>query len=248
MRYTLEQFEAFLKNINLEDYRNRFSQIKTVEMDLPKNIQALDSIYNVYWNRDFISTETPPSFDEYYDIYYNSCQSDIETFWGKTGFGKDCDCFSKGLKARIYRTWASLITQIHGGYVAETVFGADSISQSTELDHKDIDILATYKGEEIKIQIKKESHRPEIGRMHKGMEAIEENGVYNIWYVVPKAEDYESSPFYKVGKQKGELRNSLKTFVKYNPDGTLDRLPNGFVIFTKKEFELIKQSIDNANV
>lgn len=45
MHYDLNTFTEFLKEINLEDYKNRFSQVKIVEMDLPKNIQALDLIY-----------------------------------------------------------------------------------------------------------------------------------------------------------------------------------------------------------
>lgn len=246
MHYNVNEFTDFLKNVNLEKYRERFSKIKTVEMDLPKNIQALDTIYGIYWNHDeYNNLSSPPQFDDYYDIYYKSCSSLAKEFAIKVGFGTSCDCFERGLKARIYRTWASLITQIHAGYVAESVFGKDSVKQGTELDHSDIDILANYKGNEIMIQVKKESHRPEIGRMHKGMEAVEENGIFNIWYVVPSPSDYLEKQYYlrdcKTGKQ-GELKQSLRPFVKFNKDGTLDRLDNGFVIFTKKEFEMIKET------
>ena len=108
-RFTLGQFEDFLKNVDLALYRERFSKIKTVEMDLPANIQALQTIYEQYWdNKDNLLR--PLSFDEYYEVYWNTHKKDIQVFWGNTGFGKDCDCFRKGLKARIYRTWVSLIT------------------------------------------------------------------------------------------------------------------------------------------
>ena len=248
MHYTLDDFTNFLRTVDLNSYREQFSKIKTVEMDLPRNIQALDSIYRIYWNNDYTLSGSIPTYDEYYELYYKSCEENIKTFWANTGFEMDCQCFPKGLKARIYRTWASLITQIHAGYVAESVFGNGSVEQSTDLDHKDIDILAHYKGRDIKIQIKKESHRPEIGRMHKGMSAIEKEGIFNIWYVVPNPNEYLYDPYYKVKARKGELRDSLKSFIKYNPEeGTLDRLDNGFVIFTQKEFILIKEAIDSEN-
>ena len=64
-------------------------------------------------------------------------------------------CFYKGLKARIYRTWASLITQIQGGYVAESVFGKGTVKMSEALDHKGADIQVNYKGHILNYQVKK---------------------------------------------------------------------------------------------
>jgi len=242
MRYTLKAFEQFLEQVDLDAYRKRFTHIKTVEMDLPRGIQALDAIYDVYWNDNNIGSETPMLFDEFYDEYYSRYKTDIENFGIRSGFGKDCNCFKNGLKARIYRTWASLITQIHAGYVAETVFGKGSVDQSTQLDHQEIDILVKYRGNEIKIQIKKESKRPEISRMQKAV--VDGAGYYNIWYVVP-SEAYYEEPCYKVGARKGQYRDCVKPFIKYNKEnGTLDRYNNGFVVFTTKEFELIKKEFD----
>lgn len=52
MRYTLSEFTNFLNTVRLAEYREKYSQIKIVEMDLPKNIQAIKAIYEVYWNKD----------------------------------------------------------------------------------------------------------------------------------------------------------------------------------------------------
>lgn len=240
-RFTLDQFENFLKGVDLNSYRQRFSKIKTVEMDLPKNIQALKTIYEQYWdNKD--SLENPLDFDEYYELYWKTNEKDIEDFWNNSGYGKTCDCFRNGLKARIYRTWASLITQIQGGYVAETVFGEGSVQMSSELDHKNIDIQIVNpkntKEIKLKIQIKKETHRPEIARMHKNV--ANENGVVDVYYIVPTPENY-ANPKYKVnGKnfKAGDYKPFVKDFIKWNPEaGTMDRLDNGFIIFTKHAFE-----------
>jgi len=240
MRYSHESFTNFLKTVSLDRYRTEYSKIKTVEMDLPRKIQALDSIYDIYWNKGN-NYQNPPSFDDYYNEYYKRHEMDIIAFWQSTGFGNDCNCFKTGLKARIYRTWASLITQIHAGYVAELVFGRDAVEMGTDLDHKGIDFLVTYNGKQLKIQVKKESKRPEIARMHSAI--IDSDGFYNIWYVVPSLHDYEN-PLYIVKAKEGLYRESVKSFIKYFPEtGTLDRLENGFIVFTTREFEIIKNSI-----
>lgn len=243
-RFTLEQFEKFLKSVDLSAYRERFSKIKTVEMDLPPNVQALQTIYEQYWdNKDNLSE--PLSFDEYYEVYWNTNEENIKAFWESTGFGRDCDCFKKGLKARIYRTWASLVTQIQGGYVAESVFGEGTVRMSAELDHQNIDIQIVNPdgSERLKIQIKKETHRPEIARMHKNVK--NENGAVDVYYIVVSQDAYDN-PLYKRngrGHKVGDEKPFVKDFVKWYPEtGTMDRLPNGFTIFTKNAFTGLEES------
>lgn len=235
-RFTLAQFTNFLKTVDLQSYREQFQFIKTVEMDLPKQIQALRTIYEQYWQNKCALAE-PVLFDDYYKVYWDEHENDIIKFWHTTGFGTNCDCFKKGLKARIYRTWVALITQIHGGYVAESVFGKNSVKMGTELDHKNVDILVVNSDGTVnlKIQIKKETHRPEIARMHKNVTST--GGIVDVYYIVPNYNEYENEPYYKIGKRKNELRDSLKEFIKFNTKGTLDRLPNGFVIFTPNAFK-----------
>ncbi len=236
MKFTYKQFTDFLSNINLQKYREKYSKIKIVEMDLPKNIQALTTIYEQYWqNKD--QKPTPLSFEEYYNVYFDRHEQDINSFWKTTGFGLECNCFLKGLEARIYRTWASLITQIHAGYVAESVFGVNTTKMGTELDHKNIDMLIQLPGgKELKIQIKKETHRPEFARRQENQHL--ESDIKDIFYIVPNAIDYEQNNYYKIGAKKGQLKDSLREFIKFNPThGTLDRLPNGFVVFTPNAFK-----------
>ena len=132
-----EKFDNFVKTINLEKYREQYSHIKIVEMDLPKNIQALKSLYKYYWTE--IDIQNIPDFENYYKLYYEDCKKEIEEFRIKTEMCENC--FNKGLKARIYRTWASLITQIHAGYVAEKVFGEGSVEMDDILDHSGKDFV-----------------------------------------------------------------------------------------------------------
>ena len=44
----LEQFEGFLAGINLDLYREQYRRIKIVELDMPRNVQALATMYDEY--------------------------------------------------------------------------------------------------------------------------------------------------------------------------------------------------------
>jgi hypothetical protein len=46
----VEKFEKFLESVDLKSYRKKYSRIKIVEMDLPKDIQAIELLYKVYWD------------------------------------------------------------------------------------------------------------------------------------------------------------------------------------------------------
>jgi len=218
-----EKFDRFVKTIDLEKYRLKYSHIKIVEMDLPINIQALKTIYKYYWSE--IDIDNITDFEEYYDLYYNDCREDIRAFQIKTEMCEDC--FNKGLKARIYRTWASLITQIHAGYVAENVFGNNSVEMNDVLDHSGKDFVITYNNKSIPIQVKKETHRPEARIIRK-----DSDDIISIFYCVPSRNDFEHPHYVRTGKIKPQMLD----FIKYSDNGILDRYDNGFVVFTEKVF------------
>jgi len=228
MKFTLQQFSDFVGSIPLEDYRQKYASIKIVEMDLPREMQALKTIYEQYWKNRNSSSE-PLDFNDYYKVYLKDTDGERQSFRDKTRFGNDCSCFDRGLEARIYRTWTALITQIHAGYVAESVFGATTVQMSPELDHKGIDFLITKKNsEQLKIQVKKVSHRLE-SRIERKLE----KDINIIEYSVPTGE-----PYYKVGKNKGKIKSQFFVFEEFDPDnGLLRRYDNGFIAFTPKVFE-----------
>jgi hypothetical protein len=226
----LDDFETFLGTVNLKSYRDRYRPIKLVEMDLPKDIQALDALYKTYWEqRRFID------YDEFYKEYSDFYSTAIESFRAKITMCHDC--FHRGLPARIYRTWASIITQIHAGYVAESVFGAGSVSMSTELDHKGVDFQVAYRGQVLNYQVKKKTFSREVRR-----DKISANPItgqfYDIGYEVP-TEDYFVNP----KKLNGEFKLPYLRFIN---NKELKRLPNGFVVFTSHTFMPAKQLIDES--
>ena len=45
------RFNNFLARIDLAGLRERYRAIKIVELDMPKDVQALACIYEQYWNK-----------------------------------------------------------------------------------------------------------------------------------------------------------------------------------------------------
>jgi len=225
-----KRFEDFLKNVDLNKYREEYRPIKIVEMDMSKDIQAIALLYKVYWEeKNFVS------FDEFYKIYTEEKKENLEEFRTKIRMCKNC--FYLGLPARIYRTWASLLTQIHGGYVAEDVFGKGTVQMSEELDRKGADIRVVYKGKPLNYQVKKASFSREVRQAKKSKARID-GEFYNIFYEVP-ADDI----FKKPKKLDGEYKTA---YLRFTEDKRLKRLDNGFVIFTNETFEPMKNEIDSS--
>ncbi len=172
-----EKFENFLETVNLSGYRKQFMPIKIVEMDLPREIQALDLLYKTYWDKRRIIP-----YEKFYAEYRKLYRKNLELFRNKTQMCKTC--FYKGLPARIYRTWASIITQIHAGYVAESVFGNDTVEMSSELDHQGADFRVIYKGRKLNYQVKKETFSREVRAEKKPKKHLEGKFI-KIVYKVP---------------------------------------------------------------
>ena len=231
MLYTIKDtlsFESFLERIDLDEYREKYKPVKIVEMDLPRDIQALDLMYETYWNkREYFD------FDAFYACYEKRYEKDIETFREKIMMCSDC--FYRGLPARIYRTWASIITQIHAGYIAERVFGDGTVAMSTELDRKNADIQVYYKGCTLNYQVKKRTQSREVRRPKTGKQLLEGEAI-DIEYAVPPQHIFDNPK-----KQNGEYRKPYLDFVH---NKGLKQLDNGFVVFTPEVFSKKKKEID----
>lgn len=229
---SLEKFTEFLSGVDLKAYREKYRPIKLVEMDLPKEIQAIEMLYKVYWDQKrFLS------FEDFFKEYSDTYQDEIETFREKITMCEDC--FYRGLPARIYRTWASIITQIHAGYVAESVFGNGTVAMSSELDHKGADFQITYKEKTLNYQVKKKSLGREV-RQDKLKSKLPLSGEFiDIKYEVP-SDDYFENPKRKDGTYK-------VPYQRFIDNKELQRLPNGFVIFTPCAFEGKKMEVDESS-
>lgn len=227
----LKKFEQFLESVDLKGYREKYRPIKIVEMDLPREIQAINMLYKVYWEKEkFLS------FEKFYDEYLQERKTEISNFQRKIGMCKAC--FGKGLPARIYRTWASIITQIHAGYVAESVFGEGTVEMSGEFDHKGVDFQVKYGGKILNYQVKKKSLGREVRQEKPKSKNPLPGRFVHIKYEVPNSDYFENPK-----KKNGEYKLPYERFQK---NKELKRFPNGFVVFTPYPFEQKKREIDKT--
>ena len=227
----VQKFNNFLQSVDLKSYREKYRPIKIVEMDLPKEVQAINLLYKVYWDKkEFLS------FESLFEEFLNEYGADIKNFQERTGM---CEkCFNKGLPARIYRTWASIITQIHAGYVAESVFGEGTVEMSGELDHKGADFQVKYRSQVLNYQVKKKSLGREVRQEKPKAKNPLPGAFVDIKYEVPSSDYFENPK-----KKDGEYKLPYKRF---QDNKELKRFPNGFVVFTPHAFEQKKKEIDET--
>ena len=214
----LKAMNTFLAGVDLAKYRQKYSHIKLVELDLDRNIQALHHLYREYWERrkDF------PSYEKFYGIYSGELKKELENFRKEKMFSKET--FYRGLPARIYRTWAALLTQIQGGYAAEKIYGKGNIIMNADLDYRGIDMKIKDGGESINIQIKKETMSREVRTPWQITKRNEK--IVMVTYEVPAA-----APLTKTGKPSKPFNDWQN---KWN--GKLKRLDSGFIIFLPEMF------------
>jgi hypothetical protein len=232
----LAKYRKFLESIPLDKYREELKNIKWVEQDLPKEILPLASIFKHYWeDRKFLN------FEEWFEEFWREINTSPESKrpleeFKRYFFNKSLDendWFKKGFKARMYRTWVSVLTQLDFCYLFEYICvkeGKDlQLACNAELDAKGIDA----KVNDIKFQVAKISQRKEA-RSVGGKKSIT-----TIPYAVFNIEEFEKRVTSTRVKDKSGYQNALKSFHKY-----FILLKNGFVVFSE---EYLKRIIDNIN-
>lgn len=107
----LGKYREFLETIPLDKYRKELKDIKWVEQDLPREMLPLASTFKYYWEeRQFLS------FEEWFGVFWKGLNANPQSRealkqFKKYYFDKDNDgWFKKGFKARMYRTWISVLT------------------------------------------------------------------------------------------------------------------------------------------
>ncbi len=214
----LEEFNQFLSKIDLKKYRDKYSKIKLVELDLPRDIQAIPFLYKHYWEEFKLL-----DYDDFYQNYMTSLERKLEEFRRRQMFSEET--FYRGLPARIYRTWASLLTQIQGGYVAQSIY--PRVEMSAELDYNGIDMRIYPEGNPesyINIQIKKETVSREVRTAWVGLKRGEQ--ITNI--------TYEVTPYSSLTPTGKECMPYKRWQERWK--NKLIKLDNGFIIFLPEMF------------
>ena len=260
----LSNYENFLSNIDVQSY-SRFRIIKWVEQDLPqgkvpnlykegeiiklRHLQ-LASIYFYYWdNSNFLN------FNEWFEQYWKDINNNEEVKTAlrniKSYFfdGADEEWFKDGFRARMYRTWMSLLTQIHFQYLWNKLFD-EKIESSALLDSLGLDGRFTKDEKIIGIQIKKISFRREVSdRRFTPSQKKFADVVIEIPYVVDNSKEIEEKLFNPRTRPttKETLTKKLDSF-----NASFSMFPNGFVIFQegylRKIYEIIQDRLTSLSI
>ncbi|MBE0478933.1 TaqI family restriction endonuclease [Candidatus Aerophobetes bacterium] len=234
----LKKYRDFLETIPLNKFREELKNIKWVEQDLPKEMLPLTSIFKYYWDeRQFLS------FDGWFETFWkeldnNSQSKEALKQFKKYYFDKDNDgWFKKGFKARMYRTWVSVLTQLDFCYVFEYACAKEEkdlqLEANAELDVRGIDAKVS----DIGFQVAKVSQRKEA-RTASGKKTV-----VTIPYVVWNPDKLKEKIRNPRTRIKDIYQKMINSFEKY-----FIKLPNGFVVFKENYLKVIIDNIDNIEV
>jgi len=232
----LEKFEAFLETIPLADYRTELEPVKTVEQDLPKELNPLPAIYAKYWTSAPIEF---PNFEDFFREWWTDHLHPLDAFIRKYFWGCSYEFVYLGFKARLYRTLISVLTQFHFSYSWLAYCGLP-LEASADLDMKGIDALVHCREKTVALQIKKETYRAEArerGRFAR--RKISVTFMVEIPYTIVSPDEWQQ----RVEKsRKEETRKRYELFALLAEK--LQRwLPNGFVVFQPDYPRLVEHLI-----
>ncbi|HGJ63971.1 TPA: TaqI family restriction endonuclease [bacterium] len=235
-----EKYRQFLGNIPLSKYRDELKDIKWVEQDLVPSLYPLKSIYKNYWEtQNFLNFEN--WFAEFWDEINSSQKQKLndlkELVRAHRKFYEDKingDLENKillGFKARMYRTWVSVLTQLDFCYLFEFICTREGknlrIECNADLDSKGIDARVNNIG----FQIAKISQRKEA------LKIVRKSRVVTIPYAVFDVKEFQRLSLSPRVRDQSGYQKALSSFNKY-----FLQLNNGFVVFKEDYLKLI---IDN---
>jgi len=230
----LRKYEDFLEGIDLVSYA-KLRKIKTVEQDLPKSLNPLPLIYRFYWEeKDFLS------YEDFFKTYWEGNLHAVMEFVRKYFYGCSLQFVEEGFKARIYRTWISLLTQFHFQYLWTELFSERyPLEASADLDLAGIDSRIFIGDKSVGVQIKKVSYRREASqrRFTKRQRRLV-SVICEVPYLVIDIEEVNKKLNSKRTKEETKAKlMALFSFFEEN----FKVLSNGFVIFKKNYLERIKE-------
>jgi len=240
----LQLYRQFLETIPLDDLREKFREVKWVEQDLPAEMLPLASVYEYYWDtRQFLD------FDSWFECFWQQLHSEPDSLqavkeFKKYHFDKDGDgWFKKGFKARMYRTWVSLLTQLDFCYILAYVAAKQNkvlnLVCNAELDRKGIDLRIGDIGFQVaKVSQRKEAREAAKTKKKAGIEVISiPYPVYNLEEIERRTQSPRVKP-----QNREAYKRALASFHNY-----CEVLPNDFVVFGENYITPIVENIDDSD-
>lgn len=235
----LNSYRKFLESIPLNEYE-KFRIIKYVEQDLPRDLLPQRSIFRHYWHeQNFLD------FEPWFEDFWGELQSDAMSLtalkdFKKYYFDKNNDgWFKLGFKARMYRTWTAVLTQLDFCYMLAHVCDKHhrkvKLEANAELDISGVDLRVGAIDFHVgKITQRKEARSAAVARRNRIQIPY---AVFNVGEYERKSHSSRVSPTNRVG-----YRNALRAFNKY-----FLLLQNGFVVFSEHYIDQVVRNLDNPD-
>lgn len=236
----LDSYRKFLESIPLDEYRGKLKDVKWVEQDLPRELLPQWAIFHFYWDtQNFLDFES--WFETFWQaLHSNPTSADVLKDFKKYYFDKNNDgWFKLGFRARMYRTWTAVLTQLDFCYMLAHVCDKHSIKVELEanadLDIKGIDLrVGSIDFEVGKLTQRKEARSAATARKNR----------IRIPYAVFDVEEYErkSHSSRVTPSNRMSYRNALQAFHKY-----FLLLKNGFVVFNEYYVAQVVRNLDDPD-
>jgi len=221
-------YEEFLATVPLGEYRQTLMPIKTVEQDLPKDLNPLPDIYAHYWVED-IPAKGFPSYEVFFDKWWCEHLQALDRFVAQYFWGCSRDFVRTGFKARLYRTLISVLTQFHFAYLWREVCTLP-LTASAELDMAGIDAIVAMPDGKIVLSVKKVTYRREAageGRFSGSKQMEQWKQVVEVAYTADSPENWADKE-----RRARQTHTRERFHLYYKLAAQLQRqLPNGFVVF-----------------
>lgn len=168
----------------------------------------------------------------------------MDTFIRKYFWGCSYEFVRLGFKARIYRTFISVITQFHFSY-AWRAYCNLPLEASARLDRQGIDALITLnENTKVALQIKKETYRSEArsgGRF--AQRETQTKLVIEIPYTITQAEAWKR----RAQRARKEQTRTQAQLFRLLAERYQMWLPNGFVIFQHSYPQAVERIIQKLS-
>lgn len=234
----LEAFEHFLRHLDLYTYQEKYRPIKTVEQDLPKELNPLPDLYEHYWKPGGEAFHFP-SFEDFFNRWWEKRLRPLDEFTGKYFRGCSYEFVRLGFEARLYRTAVSIWTQFHFCYRWNASCELPLVA-SPELDAQGIDARIKTSGPPTYIQIKKETYRYEARRENRFLRRQSNFLLLEVPYTLQTPEELNRKAERAKTRKEAHL---LWAKVAHH----LERLDNGFVIFRESYVKGIEAFLKSAS-
>jgi len=209
-----------LIEINLTDYPNILSRISLSPLDIENQIEKYPLEFSQIRRQDVEwQIKFPPFLPSFYDwvIKKHHVPKQIE-FW-ENYLRKNEGWFNKlnfndhqkeGLKARLYRTYPSLVRDLHFSIVLKNYHGVDKVIYNPKLDIEEgIDIIITHNNAHFAINLYVKTRRAFKGRRKKEFRHRKWSNLIYIELPVDFKNSKRCGEFFLYGKNEIEILEQL---------------------------------------